>query len=298
MDDRDPVLDELRARHKDVLDLCWWNNKRELLLLRGNKTETYLERHSWPDDCSFVQTDSNLWETGMAVVAPVEAPYAAVLWIDQGESGFEIINLRTMEPVPAGSFSHSELLRALAFTPDDRLIVAVFESHVDADDYPATPPPQVNVGSIVIATVGIWDYLEIPFHMDLPPGRTIEQMNWPPLDKFDRLTFSDARNVSLQAPGGREVCLDLEQLRTDPRWIDAQARKLHAEKEAREEEKKRIKDIWDHNSRALVLAQQLNTNGLTCPYCNSHGQDFRHHPGTGVERALIVCLGCGRSFPV
>ena len=288
-----PSEEEIKAKYKDVLALCWWNDGSELLLLRGDRDESYLCRQSWPDEAPFLQSDTNLWETAFGLAAPRRAPFAAVAHASQGDTGFVIVDLRKMDWIPGADHGSSEMIRGFAFTPDDRLIVALYESEPDPDEDLVEDPGMTIIGALVIGTIGEWDYLELPLMVPKNEARA-----WPRADALRPLEFVDERRVTFEGPGGKFLTLDVEKLRTDPRWLEARARQRRTEKQEREEEEARLRDIGAHNTRAIALAKQLELSGLTCPYCGRQGKDFRYHPGTSKERALLLCPGCSRTMPI
>lgn len=289
-----PGPEMFKAKYKDFLGMAWVLAGKEVLLLLGGEYEYHLERHSWPEDHLLAKGELTEYEAGVEVVASTNAPYGAILTWWDGGSEFEIVNLRTLLPVPSTKFasnSSANILYRLVFSPDDRLVVAIFQiTPKDADT-----AGKAIVGSVVIGSVGEWDYLEIPLLVDLPPGTDVKDLDWSAFDDVQVVSFTDKGVLTLKMHDNHTMTLDIESLRADPQWLTERDRRRQAEKQEREEEVALLNSIRDYNQRAFEMSKQLGSEGLTCPWCKRHGRDIRYHPGLG-ERALFICPGCGRSF--
>lgn len=294
MADERSTREMLKAKYKDLLGMAWILGGKELILLRGGENEYRLERHSWPEDRLLAKSDAADYEADVEVVAAAVGPYAAIMTWWDGGSGFEIIDLNTLSPIPSTRYSSStsaKTLARLAFSPDDRFLVAIFRITPKEGDSPG----QAVVGFAVIGTVGEWDYLEIPLRVDMPEDADIHTLDEPGPSDFHIISFTEPALLALDTPGGERMTLDIEKLRRDPHWLAVRDRRRQTEREGLEEEVALVRNIRVYNQRAFEMSLRLVSEGLTCPWCKRHGQDIRYHPGRG-ERALFICPGCGRSF--
>ena len=286
----------------DAMSVCWCMGGRELLLLKVSDLCCYLERVSWPDEKLLARSERlSLGYSPWWVTPAPDAPWGALRWVEQGEMGFEIVDLGTLKLLEGAGYSAAEYVEDAVFSPDNRLIVGFSK---DDEPYWASPDgdpseertPIARVGTLAIALVGEWDYLEVPVFVDIATETAIQEVAWPRHDEVRGTRFVGERHLEVRLPDGKPRILDIEALRTDPRWIAAKARRERAAEEERQADRDRRAAIQSHNDRAARMAELLFTTGLTCPHCKAGGRDIRYHPGTPEERALFVCPACGRSF--
>lgn len=286
---------------KVAVSMCWARGGSELIVLKGEYSAFFLERRSWPEDEPLAESSPLIHDNAYWVTAQTDGRYGAVLWgEDQDDTGWDVINLDTLEVVAGATYSTYELAQPPAFSPDGRLLAAIAE----AEPYPCFPDGEespkptgsLRVGTLIVGLIDEWDYAEVPLMIQLAADETEDQVSWWEMEEYRRPVFAGDRHLEFVLPNGEYRLVDVEACRIDPAWRAIKARKIQAEKEEREADRARVISIASHNERAAKLAEVLRISGLTCPACGRASRDIKFFPGSPEDRALFVCPNCGRSF--
>lgn len=292
---------EAHGKPMEAVSMGWCLGGEELLLLREVEAYTFVvERLSWPDEKLVCRSSQLPFSSAWDIVAAPEQPYAALLWIDQGESGYAIFDLGTLEELEAAGFGSSEVLLTPVFSPDGRLFAGSSEEApiwcTPTGEELSERSPIARVGTMIVALAGTWDYLEVPIVVEVGPDTSLDALEWPRRDDGVGPRFVNDHEVEILLPDGRPLVMDVEALRTSPKWLAERARRELARRMEIEADEQRLASIATHNASVAQHAKLLFPRDLTCPHCGATGGKVRYHPGTPQERALFVCTACGRSF--
>lgn len=297
----DLVTGKTHSRPGIEFSACWIRGGKEILVLQWTDRQWILVRRSWPGDVELARSSEFTYYSPCDLSAPADGPFAAVLWVDQDEGGIDVVHLENLERIAGAQHSVPGILLVPAFSKDGRLIALFSEFDPpfwctpDGEESPVRTGT-VCVGQLASAVVGEWTYIEAPVRVQVAEGMALEELSWPHRKMYRGPRFKDDRHLELAAPDGHPMIIDVEALRNDPLWEELRAAKKKAKLREQEAESERKAAIATHNARMAQVAQSMKSEGLTCPFCNRLGRDFRYHPGTPEERALFICFACGRSF--